>query len=482
MQEKKMPDIRKNFIYRLLYEILLFAIPLVTMPYVSRVLGADGVGTYSYTYSVISYFIVFALLGTSSYGTREIARNRDNRQAVSQLFWQIEGMSILTGMVSILAWAVLIVFSTEHRIFFLTLTPFLLGSMFDIVWFYTGLEQIGAMVLSSCLIRIAGVILVFRLIRSKEDLVLYFLINAFVFLGANMATWIFLPKYLTRVKWDGLHLKTHFRQSLIFFIPTIASSIYLVMDKTLIGLITGNSYQNGYYEQASKWIAVAQGCSFLVFNTVSSARFSYLFGEGKTEEIRTGIRKSFDFVFLMSYGCAFGLLGIAHNLVPVFFGEGFAPVETLIYLMLPLIPVIAISNCLGRQYYTPAGKRFQSAMYLVAGAVLNLVLNLLLIPHWGAEGAVAASLLAEMLISALYLLYCEKMMTLKQIGAFSLKRVIAGTVMAACVYLLGRLMPNTVLGLCLQIVCGAILYLLLLLALKDGFILETIAKYIKRQK
>ncbi|MBP5385071.1 MAG: oligosaccharide flippase family protein [Lachnospiraceae bacterium] len=480
MSDTKTPDLKKNFIYRMLYEILLFAIPLVTLPYISRVLGPEGVGAYSYSYSVVSYFMLFGALGTAAYGMREIARNRDDRQACSRLFWQIEGMSIFTCLICLIVWALIILSGSSHYLFFLALTPFLLGTMCDITWFYMGLERIGAIVLSSGVIRIAGVVLTFTLVRSKEDVILFCIINSVIFLGANLSMWLFLPRYLVRAGWDGLHLKQHLRETCIYFIPTIASSVYLVMDKTLIGLITDSAYENGYYEQASKLIAVAQGISYLVFNAVAGARFSYLFAAKQEERIRTGIRRSADFVFLMSYGAAFGLLGITHSLVPVFFGAGYEPVEFLICLMLPLIPVVAISNCLGNQYYTPAGKRAQSAMYIVAGAVLNLLLNLALIPILGAKGAVLASLAAESLISVLYLAHCEGMLSVRMIGALSWKRLIAGICMAGAVRLLGTVPLHAVIVLCLQIVCGAILYLLLLVLLRDGLVIETCKKYIHK--
>ncbi|MCR5508411.1 MAG: oligosaccharide flippase family protein [Lachnospiraceae bacterium] len=464
---KAQPDIGKNYIYRLIHEALGFALPLITMLYISRVLGADGVGNYSYSYSVVTIFMMFALLGTVDYGEREIARNRDDAGLRSKLFWEIEIMSAVICLVCMIAWIVPVIADPVHRPFFLALTPFLLGSMFDISWFFTGLERIGRMVAANAAVRIFGVILVFVMVRSGSDLVLYCLITSLTMLAANLAMWPGLAKYLVRVSISDLSIFRHFRETVIYFLPTVATSIYTVLDKTLIGLITGDPFQNGYYELSARIIGVADGVSFVVLNFVLVARMSYLFTFKERDELRRIIEGSMDIILFMCFGTAFGLLGISHNLVPVLFGEGYAPVEMLIYMMLPLIPVIGISNCLGSHYYVPAGKRGISAIYIVSGAVTNLILNLCLIPFFGARGAVAASLAAEILITSLFLKNCDGYLSPGRIAALSYKRILTGIVMAAAVYMLGLLPLGRPLVLIIQLISGFIIYAGILTASGD---------------
>ncbi len=462
------PDIRNNYIYRLIYEIMSVALPVITLPYISRVLGADGVGEYSYSYSVITYFMLIGALGTSSYGTREIARNRDDKKTCSRLFWEIELMSMAVCLVSIMTWMIPVFYDTGHRLFFIALTPFLLGTMFDITWFYTGLERIKTIVLANAAVRVGGVVLMFVLVRTREDVAVYCAVNSLTQLAASLSMWFFLPKYLVRCRVEWSDFGHHFRETFVYFIPTIARSIYTVLDKTLIGLITGSPFQNGYYEQSSKIIWLANGVSFSVFNSVLYPRMSYLFATMKSDEVKEKITRATDYILFMCYGAAFGLLGIGHILVPVIFGEGYEPAEILIYMMLPLIPVIGISNCLGNQYYTPVGKRLQSSGYIVAGAIVNLVLNLCLIPFYGARGAVAASVAAELLITGLYIRNCDGYLTLKMIGASSVKRIFAGACMALTVFMLGHLNYNGVVVLLLQIAAGAVMYIVILYILKDS--------------
>ncbi len=475
-QTNTQPDIKKNYIYRLIYELTLLAGPLITTPYISRVLGAEGIGDFSFTYSVTSYFMFFAALGIASYATREIAGVRDDRPAYSRLFWEIKLSGMIPGLVCLVLWAVFVMLNPVYRLLYLALTPYLLGTILDISWFYMGLERIKCTVVSGVIVRIIGFTLMFIMVRSREDVAVYCAINAVIILAANLGMWLFLPGYLTRVSIKDVPVSRHLKEMMVYFIPNIAMSIYLVLDKTLIGVITEDPYQNGYYEQADRIISVSKTFVFCVLGTVATARMSYLYANDRRDEIRSAISKSMDFIYFLGYGAVFGLLGVTHNLVPVFFGAGYEPVEELIWLMLPLILIVGISNCLESHYYVPAGKRAQSAGYIVAGAVLNFVMNICLIPLFGAKGAVIASIAAELLVSILFMINSDRCFTFDMIRRMSVKRVIAGTVMAAAVRFVGYLPINMVAALFIQVLSGVALYCLILFATGD----ELVRGFVKR--
>lgn len=469
------PSVRKNYIYRLFYELLILVTPLITAPYVSRVLGADGVGIYSYTSSIMSYFTLFAALGTASYGAREIAQHRDDRQASSKLFWEIEFMTVFTSSVCILAWVVAILMSTNYRPYFLALLPLLLGTMLDISWYFTGYEKVRNIVIRNSFCKIVGIAALFLFVREKSDLTLYILLNSLITLIGNLSMWTYLPKILAKVDFHTLHFKRHLRETLVYFIPTIATSIYTVLDKTLIGVITQDNYQNGYYEQANKIITLVKSVVFTAINSVMGARMSYLFSKDRQEEIHQRIGRSMDFIFMIGFGAVFGIIAVAERFVPIFFGDGYEPVINLLSLMSPLVLIIGISNCLGSQYYTPSGRRAQSSRYLIVGSVVNLLLNLCLIPFWGAQGAVVASLAAEGIITILYVMNSNGYMTAKLLLRLAWKKVLAGCVMLAVVARLGLVCSGSeIVVLVLQVVVGIIVYFLVLLLLRDELLLEII--------
>lgn len=467
-------NVKKNYLYRLLYEILVLFIPFVTTPYISRVLGADGVGTYSYVTALMSYFTLFAALGTSSYGSKEIAQHRDNKLEASKLFWEIEIMTIVTSLVCLLGWICVISFSKIYRYYYLALIPTLLAIMFDISWFYTGYEEVKHIVICNTICKFVGVILLFILVKNKEDLKIYILINSLTALLGNASMWIYIPKMLASIDFKELSIKRHIKQSMIYFIPSVAVSIYTVFDKTLIGVITKDTLQNGYYEQANKAIGFVKILVFTSVNSVMGARMSYLFSKKRYDEIHKRLERSMNFIALVGIGSVFGVIGIAKNFVPAFFGKGYLPVVQLLYILSPIVLIIGISNCLGTHYYTPAGYRKQSTKYIIVGSCVNLMLNLILIPYYGANGAAIASVFAELVITILYIHNCNQYISVRKLWGFIWKRLIAGLLMLATVLCVSNVMCsiNEIAIIIIQVVVGVITYGVILLILKDNMLFE----------
>ena len=423
----------------------------------------------------MTYFTLFAALGTVSYGAREIAQHRDNKQQSSKLFWEIELMTVATTSICLIVWVGVIIFSQQYRPYFIALIPVLLGTLFDISWYFTGQEKIKNIVLCNSVFKIAGIVLLFALVKRREDLILYIVINSIVTFLGHLSMWIYLPKMITKVDMRTLTFKKHFKETLVYFVPTIATSIYTVLDKTLIGAISHDVYQNGYYEQANKIMRMTYTVSFVAVNSVMSARISYLFSEKKFNEIKRRISKTMDFIFLLGCGCAFGVAGVASRFVPVFFGSGYEPVVTLLCCMAPLTLIVGISNCLGSNYYTPSGQRARSARVIVLGSAVNLILNLLMIPFIGATGAVIASIIAESVITVLYVRMSDEYMSAKLLLKLSWKRILSGVIMLVFILLLGKYLPFRNLAVvAIQVILGVAVYFGLLLLMKDSMLRELI--------
>ena len=466
-------SIRKNFIFRACYEGLLLLTPLITTPYIARVLQSDGVGIASYTGSIMAFFTMFAALGTPQYGMREIARNRDNPEKASRLFWEIELMTVFTSLVCLVVWLGVCYYYKEYSPYLYAMIPTLFGTMFDISWFFTAYEKVGYMVGRNAFFKLLGIVLLFTFIKSRDDLLLYiFLMSLTGMLGA-LSMWTYLPKMLVRTDWKGLRFGKHFHETLVYFIPTIATSVYTILDKFLLGVIVRNNDINGYYDQAGRLYHIINALVFTAVNAVMEARVSYLFAKGEEEEIRHRIRRTMDFTMLLGCGGVFGIVGIAKVFVPVFWGPGWDAVEKLIYLMAPLTLIIGVSYCLGSLYYNPSGNRAQSARYIITGACVNLVMNLLLIPRWDAAGAVIASLIAESTITFLYVRNCCGYLTVGTLAEVLGKRVLAGIVMCVLVMALGKLpIDSSVLKLIFQILVGAAFYTAALYLAGDAMLKE----------
>ena len=453
------PSIKKNYIYNTLYEILAIIAPLITAPYVSRVFGADGVGIYSYTSAITAYFTMFSAMGIKSYGQREIAQHRENPQECSKLFWELELMCISTTAVSLIVWTFLIIFSANYSVYYLVLTMTVLATAFDISWFWSGQEQYRFIVIRNSIIKILGIALI-----------------AATGLLGNISMWSYLPKFLVKVDWKLLSVKRHYRQTFVYFIPTIATSIYTVLDKAMIGWITQNDFENGYYEQATKILNI---CKTLVFsiNTVVSSRISFLFAKEAHVEIKQKLETTMNFILFLSIPITFGLIGVAKRFVPLFFGKGYDETIAILCFMSPLMIIIGISNCLGSLYFTPSGQRARSNKGIVTGAVVNLVLNLILIPFFASRGAVIASVVAESTITGIYLYMSRDYFDISCIFKFGWKRLIAAMVMFIFILFANNIISHQLIAFIVQVVLGIVTYVLCLLIMRDRFLLDNIKKY-----
>lgn len=463
------PSLKKNFALSTLYQILFFIAPFITAPYVSRVLTADGIGIYSFTNSIQMYFSMFAALGTVSYGTREIARTRNDKKKRSILFWEIELLTIITSCACLSIYGVFLVLTKNYKIYFLILGMNIVAVMLDISWFFTGIEQLKYTVGPNAAFKILGVVAVFLFVKTKNNLTMYIFIMSMVTLLSNLTMWAYLPKFIYRVSADELKIRKHFRETLVYFIPTIATSIYTILDKTLIGLITAETNENGYYEQATKIVNMAKSLTFVSLNTILGARISFLFAEEKHDEIKKRIEKSIDYILFMGIGICLGIVGVAPRFVPAFFGKGYSPVIQLLYLFSPIIIIIGISNCLGSQYYNPVGLRALSAKFIITGSVVNLILNVILIPMMKSKGAVFATLAAETVITVLYLRFCNGFLNYKAILQYGWKKLIAGVIMFIGIRSIDRNIANNIYASIIEIVFGLFIYIISLWLLQDSF-------------
>ena len=477
------PSLKKNIAISTLYQILLVILPMITAPYIARVLGPDQSGVYDFTNSIQTYFAMFAALGTASYGAREIARVRNDEKQRSVLFWEIELMTVMTSAVCILVWFVFILFAKQYKVIYLVLTMGLLSTMFDISWFFAGMEQFTYTVSKNAICKLAGVILMFLLVRRPEDLLLYItIITASTMLG-NLSMWLYIPRFITKVDFKKLRFRNHFHETLIYFIPSVATSVYTVLDRTLIGTITNNRAENGFYHYTMQIINIMKALTFSSLNMVLGSRIAYLFAEEKYDEIRERIRDSINYILFMGIGICFGLIGVSGRFVPLYLGAGYDRVVTMLVLMSPIVIIIGVSNCLGSQYYTPSGNRKLSAKFIIIGAIVNFTLNLILIPRFWGYGAIVASLIAETVITVLYFRHCNGYLTADTLFREGWKKLVAGVLMLAVIRILDRFIASDIIALCAEVMAGFAVYCALIVLLRDTFMSEIVmGKIISRKK
>lgn len=315
----KQVSLKFNLFLNMIYEILIIITPLITAPYISRVLQPDGVGINSYTTSLLTFFTLFAALGTASYGKRVIASLRNNIKDYSKAFWEIELITVFTTGICLFIWIIFSLFYKTYRSYMLVLSFTLISTLFDISWLFGGLEKFQYIVSVNSICKIISIFCIFFFVREKNDVLLYTAIISLSTLIGTVTMWLFLPKQIVKSKIDFNSIKKHFKGTLIYFAPAVATSLYTILDKTLIGIITTSDSENGYYEQATKVINIVKSVCFNAINGVMMARASFLFSQNNIEKFHELRDTTYNLTSFLSVGASFGILGVARDFVPMFF-------------------------------------------------------------------------------------------------------------------------------------------------------------------
>ena len=230
-----MNSIKSNFIYSCIYQLVNICVPLVTTPYISRVLGADGVGVYSYNYSVAQLFSIFILLGLNNYGNREVASVRDDREKLSKTFWSIYCLQLFLGIVVSSSYLLYCFKLAEDMIPALLLGMYVISSCFDVNWLYFGIEKFKFISIRNVLIKLVNALALFAFVKSSRDTLNYCLIMGIGFIVTQFSLWPYILKNIKPVKIEMQDIVRHMKPNCILFITVIAVNIYKYMDKVMLG-------------------------------------------------------------------------------------------------------------------------------------------------------------------------------------------------------------------------------------------------------
>lgn len=467
-------SIRKNFIYNLAYQILALALPLITAPYVSRVLGANNLGIYSYTMSITTYFILFGSLGMVLYGQREIAYYQDEKRKLSSSFFEIFILRCATMAISMVIFFFIFIFNhNEYSIYYIVLLIEMAATVLDISWFFQGMEEFKKIVIRNSVIKLVSIICIFTLVKSTDDLTIYFVVNVASNLAGNLSLWFSLPKYIEKTSLKELNIQKHIKPTIALFVPQIAIQVYTVLDKTMIGTIIADKSQTGFYDQAQKIIKMLLTV-VTSLGTVMIPRIANRFKKNDHKKVSEYIEKSFRMVFLMSTPMLVGIFTCSNRFVPLFFGPGFDEVSILMKIISPILVLVGISGIIGSQYLVAAKRQKELTISVAIGAAINFVINLLLIPSLGALGASIGTVVAEFSVTFSECLFTRKNFNYKKMFSMVTPYAIAGLCMLVVCSLLSFLPLNNIIVLTIQAVLGVLTYFSILLIMKESLTIVTI--------
>lgn len=455
-----MSSVKKNFSYNIIYQILTLILPLITAPYISRVIGAGGTGIYSYTSSIVQYFILFAMLGMNNYGNRTIAKCRDDKDELSKKFSSLYIFQLITSTLMVILYiGYICLFNNQYLEASLIQLIYLISTCFDISWFFFGLEKFKLTVIRNTIIKILSATSIFIFVKNKDDLMIYITLMSVSHLLSQLSLWPFLKSEVKLVKPKIKDIMSHLKPNLILFIPVIAVSLYKIMDKIMLGNMA-TIQDVGYYEYAEKIINIPLSI-ITALGTVMLPRISNLVANNNQEKIKFYIDKSMQFVLFISIAMCFGIIAISPRFVPIFLGDEFVQTGYILQLLSVTIIFISWANVIRTQYLIPNEEDKPYIISVFIGAIINFVVNILLIPRYKTIGAAIGTICAEISVAIYQTIVVRKEIDFRKYIKYIVQFILSGLIMYIIIINLTHIMNNSYLLIISQVTLGAIIYCIL---------------------
>lgn len=470
-----------NYIMNMIGQGTVYLLPFIVNPYVSNILGPEGMGKVSFVTAVLSYFTMFALLGAPTYGIREVSKIKDNRKMLSKTVYEIFALNIFSGIIVYIFFFVYIMIfkqMSEYKIMMTAMCPMIALNIIGLEWMYKGLEKFSTIAVRNCVTKFIIIIIIFMCVKSNEDIVLYGVLTIFATYGVSIWNFCGKNKYVRLKEVNKLDLKRHMIPLLIFFSMTVATTIYTNLDMVMLGIMR-NDYEAGIYDAAAKIkiVAVAAASSL---GAVLLPRVTSLVNEGDLAGFRRLSGKALSLIAIFSASLAVYMGVTADNLIGLFSGDSFGKSVVVLRILAPTVTLIGLTNIIGIQMLIPLGKEKMVLLSEIAGAVVDLIINLLLIPQYGASGAAIGTLAAEVVVLLVQIIASREYVIeiLFKIQYFKIS--IACVAAASFIIVIGKLIDGKILFLFCSAAIFYMIFGLTLMLLKENECMWMIEKVKRR--
>ena len=464
-------SVKANYLFNLINSASQLLFPLITFPYASRIMMADGIGQVNFFQSIISYISLFTCLGIPMYAIREVAKVRDNPEKMTRITVEILLLHAFLTLLGYMAVAVICLTVTKVQTdipLFLLLSATIFFTAIGCEWFYQGIEDFKYVAIRGLLVKLLSVVLLFLFVKTKEDILWYGAYTVLGVLGGNIFNFIRLRKYLHRdvIDFRALHPLRHLKPALHVFALNVVISIYLQLNNVLLGFLK-DAEAVGYFTAATKIMMITMSISSSL-GAVIMPRTSNLIAEGRMDEFRILIQKSYDFVLALAMPLTVGLIFTSPSIILLLSGEGFAPAVLTSQIVASNILMVGLSGVMGIQVLYPLGKINIVILCTLIGAAVNVFFNVLLIPRYGHNGTAVAYMLAEVAVTVSMFLIGRKYIPIQFLKKQHLHYVGGGIVMGGVLYFISLLGLSIISTLITMICVGIMVYIIVLLWLKDS--------------
>lgn len=456
---KKM-SAKTNLIFQIFYQLILLGVPLILSPYLTRSLGKESLGIYSFSYSIATYFTLFINLGIQSHGCRSIAAC-DNEDEEKNVFFSLQTIHTFFGLFIVLIYVMCsFLFWNQNLNIYLILVLYLFSSLIDTTWYYYGKENFKSVIFKNIFIKVTEVILIFTLVKQTEDLWIYTLIvSSSLFIGQLFLLPPIIHKY-GFYKPTLQDMRPHIKPLIILAVSVIAVSVYALLDKTLIGvLIDDNKVSVALYDYAEKIVKLP--VTLLgALGTVLLPKVSVLLGKGKRQDALVVLKKANILLSWLAVPSFLGLAAISKIFAPIYFGNEFAISGDYMFYLSPLALIIPFGATVRNSYMIPSGKDKQYLISLVSAAIINLILDLILIPYLKVYGAIIGTIAAELVACVLQFLFCRKELPVISYLLDLIPFILCGLIMYVLITLFNINQNSNIVTLVLDILIGIGSYVL----------------------
>lgn len=473
-------SIAKNAIFNVLYKALSVVFPLVIVSYASRILGASGIGIVSSAQNFVTYFSIFAALGIPSYGVRLISQTKKDPEKCNRSFTELFVINLFSTLTcTVLYFILLNVLNIKTTVLNYIFSTLIILNVFNIDWLYEGFEKYDYIAIRSLIVKGISLVLLFWLIKDKQDIAMYALIVCFGTAGNYILNMFSLNKYV-HFQFADLNLKQHMKVIIAFFGSVIAIEIYSLVDVSMLTYYT-NSEVVGWYSNASKIVKMLAN-TITAIGAVMLPRLSLCFMEHRTKDIRKITVNFLDATLTIALPASVGICLVAKDIVLLLFGSEFLPSVSTIIILSPLIILMPLSGGIFGQLLLTSENENKYLLCVGAGTIVNCILNYFFIKTMSYNGAALASVITELIVNIAMIIYSSKIIRLKINIKGILKALIGTVMMFVFVYLiqkfiLSKVVISVVASLLIKILVAVLVYFAVLFILKQKFLMSILHKF-----
>ena len=475
-------SLKLNAILNTIKTVTSLLFPLITFPYVSRILLPEGTGKVNFANSIVSYFGIIASLGIGTYASREAAKIRDDKSKLTKLVKEILSINIISTLIAYILFFISLFTVNklaDYRLLLLVCSITIILTTLGVDWLNSAMEDYGYITIRTIIFQILSLTLIFLLIKTKEDFVKYAGISVFQSVGANILNFYHSRKYVNYFsKTEHLELKKHIKPIFILFASSIAISIFTIMDTSMLGFLS-TTQEVGYYSAASKLVRMVRNLFPAVF-TVLFARFSYYHAQKNTNSYNDLAEKTINFILCFSIPIVAGFIILASPVIKLLCGISYIPAIDSVIVLSPLIFISSCSSFLGGVLMITQGKEKQYLYTTVSAAIIDLILNFLLIPKKGAFGASFATLITELFIFLVYVIISKNILSKIHIGIPLLQYFISTFFMTITLLFVKKFITNTIFIIVLSTLIGIIIYVFFLQIMRNEYFITTKKDVLKK--